>query len=132
VLSMYVKGEEAGGAITFLQHLLDTAADDESRRSLERQLLQARVEQAAATIDQAVARYRERYVLSPVTLEQLVFTGILPAIPPDPAGGTWVLDEEGRAHSTVYTKRFQRPMTDDERRKAVRSLSRNMRGQGTP
>jgi tetratricopeptide (TPR) repeat protein len=130
VLSMYVKGEEAGGAVTFLQHLLDTATDDESRRSLERQLLQARVEQAAAVIDAAVERFRERYVLPPVALEQLVFTGVLREIPPDPAGGTWVLDDEGRAHSTISTKRFQRPMTAEDRRSAIRALSQGVRSQG--
>jgi len=132
VLSMYVKGEEASGAVTFLQHLLDTARDDESRRSLQRQLLQARVEQAAAVIDAAVEHFRERYLLTPVVLEQLVFTGILRAIPPDPAGGTWILDVEGRAHSTVYPQRYQRPMSAADRQLAIQSLARRMRSTPTP
>jgi tetratricopeptide (TPR) repeat protein len=132
VVSMYVKGNQADAAIGFLTHLLETSDDDESRKALEKQLLQARLERAALQIDDAVARYRERFVLRPFALDQLVAVGFLASIPPDPFGGQWLIDEDGRAHSSVNLRRFQRPMNTDERANALRTLQRQAKGPHTP
>jgi len=132
VLAMYVKGNQADAAIAFLSHLLETSEDEESRKALETQLRQARLEQAALQIDDAVERYREQFVLRPFTLDQLVATGFLRNLPPDPFGGTWLVDEEGRVHSSVNPRRFQRPMTVQERTSAVGALGAHMRGNRSP
>jgi tetratricopeptide (TPR) repeat protein len=115
VVAMHVKGNQAGQAVAFLEDLLRTAADEESRKALEKQLLQARIEQAALPVDEAIARWRERYVTPPLSVSQLVQEGYLPEIPPDPAGGTWTIGEDGRVHSSVNPRRFQRPMTAEDR-----------------
>jgi tetratricopeptide (TPR) repeat protein len=132
VVSMYVKGNQADAAISFLTHLLETSHDDESRNALEKQLLQARLERAALQIDDAVARYRERFVLRPFALDQLVAMGFLASIPPDPFGGQWLIDEDGRAHSSVNLYRFQRPMNANERASALRTLQREAKGPPPP
>jgi hypothetical protein len=129
---MYVKGKQADAAIGFLTHLLETSSDDESRKALEKQLMQARLERAALQIDDAVARYRELFVLRPFALDQLVATGLLASIPPDPFGGQWLIDEDGRAHSSVNLRRFQRPMNANDRASALRTLQREAKGPPPP
>ncbi len=132
VVAMYVKGNQADAAIAFLTHLLDTTKDAESAKALERQLQQARLERAALGLDEAIARYRERFVLPPFSVEQLVATGLIAAVPPDPYGGSWVIDDESRVHSTVNSRRFARPITAEERRAAVRALGAQTRGHAAP
>lgn len=132
VVAMYVKGDQAEGAVAFLEHLIEAARDPESVKALEKQLSQAKLERAALAIDGAVERYRQRYVLRPFSIDQLVTVGLLSEVPPDPYGGAWTLDEEGRAHSSVNPRRFARPMTAEERRDAVGALGAQTRGSSAP
>lgn len=132
VVAMYVKGDHAEAAVTFLEHLLETARDPESVRALQKQLQQAKLERAALAIDAAVAAYRQHFLLRPFSVDRLVAAGLLREVPPDPYGGTWTLDEEGRAHSSVNPHRFARPMTAEERRAAVRTMGAQTRGMTAP
>jgi tetratricopeptide (TPR) repeat protein len=132
VVAMYVKGNQAEAAIGFLEHLLASAGDPESRKALERQLERARIEKVAWSIDEALERYRTRFALGPVDLQRLVDTSLLAAIPSDPLGGFWFLGTDGRAHSSVNPERFQRPMTAAERRDSIRSLGARMQDPPAP
>jgi len=120
VLAQYVKGNAADAAISFLRHLESEAEDDESRRSIHGQLLRATLERDAAALEAAVERYRERVGFPPATLEQLVLEGLVPAIPPDPFGGSYRLDADGRVRSTVDPRRFERPLAGAERDEAMK------------
>lgn len=114
VLAYYVKGKRADLAARFLEEALREARDDESRRALEGQLRQARLEGAAAVIDEAAERFRERMGVPPIAIAQLRHEGLLVHLPADPFGGEWVLDEEGRARSTAFPRRFSRAPTRAE------------------
>jgi tetratricopeptide (TPR) repeat protein len=108
VLAYYVKGQRADLAIRYLEDALAAAHDDESRKAITAQLDQARLERAAAVIDEAVTRYRAARGFLPLAPYSLVAEGFLPALPNDPAGGEWTIDADGRARSTAHERRIGR------------------------
>ena len=108
VLAYYVKGNRSDLAVRYLEDALRAAQDDESRKAISGQLEQARVERAAAIVDDALARYRALRGFPALTPEALVTEGFLPALPADPAGGEWIVDAEGRARSTAHERRIGR------------------------
>lgn len=128
VMAMYVKADQANAAIRFLTHMIESSEDPESREALEAQLEQARLEQIALRLDEAVARFRERFLRLPFVIEELRFAGLVEAIPPDPYGGSWIIDEEGRTHSSVHDRRVLRPMTPSERQESLRRLGSTLKG----
>jgi len=109
VLAYYVKGQRADAAVAFLQQSLAEARDPETRKAVEGQLLQAMLERDAVRVDEAVEKWRNRYVIGPLFLQQLVGEKLLPAIPADPHGGELYVDEEGRVRSTANPYRFSKP-----------------------
>ncbi len=120
VLAQYVKGNVAEAALSFLRQLESEAQDDESRKSIRSQILRATLEREAAPLEAAAARFRDRYGIRPVALEQLVHDGLISAIPPDPFGGSYYLDAEGRVRSTVDPRRFERPLAGAEQSEAMK------------
>jgi hypothetical protein len=83
--------------------------DPDTRKAVESQLRQARLEQDALRLDEAAEEWRRRYFTGPFTLSQLVDEGLLPEIPPDPAGGELYIGDDGRVRSTANPFRFSRP-----------------------
>ena len=109
VLAYYVKGRRADAALAFLEQSLAEARDPDTRKAVERQIAQARLEHAAARIDDALEAWRRTRLVPPFALEQLVTAGLLPSVPPDPRGGRWVLGDDGRVRSSEDAFRFARP-----------------------
>ena len=114
VLAYYVKGRRADAAVAFLEQALGEAKDPDTRKALESQLRQARLELDASKVEDAVAEWRARYHSGPLALGQLVSEGLVPSIPPDPYGGELYLDDEGRVRSTANPFRFARPESRDQ------------------
>jgi hypothetical protein len=115
VLAYYVKGRRADAAVAFLEQSLAEAKDPDTRKAVESQLRQARLEQEASRLDDAVAEWRRRYFTGPLSLGQLVGDGLLPAIPADPSGGELVVGDDGRVRSTANSFRFSLPETPSSR-----------------
>ena len=118
VLAYYVKGKRADAAIAFLQQALAEAKDPDSRKAIEGQLVQARLELNASSLEDAIAAWRDRYVIGPFALEQLLREGLISSIPPDPQGGELFLDLDGRVRSTANPYRFALPEPASQRRHA--------------
>jgi tetratricopeptide (TPR) repeat protein len=108
-LAMYVKGHRADAALRFLRSVRAQTHDPESLKAIDRQIEQAELELAAEPLDDAVAAYRARYGLPPLTVHVLVHAGLLESLPADPFGGSWVIGSDGRVHSSVSPYRFARP-----------------------
>jgi hypothetical protein len=108
VVAQYAMGDDAGAAISFLRQLEREARDDDSRRSIQTQIVRATLERDASALEAAVERYRLRVGIRPFALAQLVPEGIVPSIPADPYGGALYLDTEGRVRSTINPQRFER------------------------
>lgn len=109
VLAYYVKGRRADAAIAFLEQARTEAKDPDSRKAIEGQLMQARLERDAARLEDAIAVWRSRYLIGPLALPQLTEEGLIPSIPPDPRGGELYVDLDGRVRSTANPFRFARP-----------------------
>jgi hypothetical protein len=109
VLAYYVKGQRADAAVVFLEQSLAETKDPETRKAVEGQLKQALLERDAVRVDEAVEKWRSRYVIGPLSLEQLVTEKLLPSIPADPYGGELYVDEDGRVRSTTNPYRFSKP-----------------------
>ena len=69
---------------------------------------EARFERAAAILDEAIARFEAARGRRPSAAGELVASGLLEALPPDPAGGRWVIGADGRARSTRHERRIGR------------------------
>ncbi len=108
VLAYYVKGRRAGAAEAFLEQTLRETEDPDSRKAVESQLRQARLESALAGLDEAVATWRGRYLAGPLAPWQLVAEGLLPSLPDDPAGGDFYVGDDGRIRSTGNPYRIGR------------------------
>ncbi len=127
VMAMYVKGDAAEAALSFLGRMEVEAEDDESRRAIHAQIQRATLERDAGVIEQAAQVYAERHAIRPFVPEQLVFEGLLAAVPPDPFGGTYYFGEDGRVRSTAYEKRYERPPTAAERNRELRESRARIR-----
>lgn len=92
------------GDLSFAEQLartmLNEASEDSTRAAWEKRLIDIDSERRARMLDEAVARFRAKSGLVPATLDQLVVTGELPAIPPDPRGGSYFIDSLGAVRST--------------------------------
>lgn len=108
-LAFAVKGNRADQAIAFLQQMMETTPDPETRGRLQTELQQAYLERDALVLDAALERHRATYGMNPITLEVLVAEGLVDRIPSDPFGGIFVVGSDGRAHSSVNDFRFARP-----------------------
>jgi tetratricopeptide (TPR) repeat protein len=103
---------DAGGpegyalAIHALEVALQEPDADPLREHLEHRLLQARTFQVLARVEQAAEAFRATAGRWPLGVSELVVSGRLPAVPPDPAGGAIELDPStGKARSTVLGPR---------------------------
>lgn len=119
VSAMYVKGDAPEAAVRFLAHLYERAEDEESRTALRKQLDQAVLERDAALIEDAAHAYEARHGFPPIALGQLEQEGLLSGVPPDPFGGFYYLDPEGRVRSSVSGRRLERPPSAEERQRLL-------------
>lgn len=128
VMAMYVKGDQAGSAIRFLNEMLAVTEVPESRRALEAQLQQAQLEEVALLLDAAAETFHERFQRFPLSAAELLVAGLIERVPADPYGGHFTFDEEGRARSSVQPRRIMRPASAAERADSLDSLRANLRG----
>lgn len=93
----FYESQQSALGLAFLETMISTAKDKAVKHSYE---MRRDALLAAQVIEQALKSYRKHFGVSPMKLEQLVDSGILSAVPTDPYGGTFFLDEEGRVRTT--------------------------------
>ena len=99
--SMKLKGGSPDDAVRMLEDLRGTARDERTAEALETQYRLAVLQRDLARLNEAVSRFREARGRAPSPLEELVWAGLLPAIPGEPSGGRYHLDPtDGRVHSS--------------------------------
>ncbi len=92
-------------AISFLELSLPQA-EPGLREQLEARLVKVRTYQVLSLLERAIAAFRARNVRMPLVLEELVWSGYLPGIPPDPSGGAIEYDPwTGAVRSSVLGPR---------------------------
>jgi tetratricopeptide (TPR) repeat protein len=99
-LAMKVKSGDPAEAVRLVDALLAVATDESTVEALTGQRKLALLQLHFATLDRAVAAYRERHGRPPGRLEALVSEGLLAALPEEPYGGRFTIDEAGEVGSS--------------------------------
>ncbi len=99
-MALEVKRGDPAEAVRFLDALLAGATDESTVEALTQQRKLALLQLHFATLDRAVAAYRERHGRPPPRLDALVTDGLLPSLPQDPFGGAFSIDAAGTVTST--------------------------------
>ena len=84
-------------AIDFLEEMIRNTTSEKLRKWMMMRLQALRF---VSLLEDAVDRYRQRYNSKPQNLRMLVEGGIIKAVPPDPYGGKFYLDQRGRVRTT--------------------------------
>jgi hypothetical protein len=105
---LYVEGKQPALALHFLDVMRQQTQDEQVRAVLERRRVEVLLEQDLDALNLAVKQYADRMGRPPQTLAMLVRSGDLPAIPREPFGGAYHLDEErGVVMSTTHPERMR-------------------------
>lgn len=106
-LSLVVDADqEYAASEVILRESIPQAELPELRAQLEQRLVKVRTYAALSRVEKAVAAFRARFVRWPVTLDELVWHGLLPALPGDPSGGELLYDAAtGRVRSSIVGPR---------------------------
>jgi len=104
---MLTEAREPEAALVLLE-TITRQEDDPLRQSvLERRIREVAVERDLLALERAVDRYREKTGVAPGDLSALVREGILEGIPPEPDGGRYFIDREGKVHSDRVAQRLR-------------------------
>ena len=104
---LYAAGGDLDTSAYLTQQLLETCIDPELCENYERRLVEIEQERLLRAIDDAVTRFEKARGRRPRDFSELTATGLLTGLPPDPFGGEYYLDDEGRARSTATKHRLE-------------------------
>ena len=92
-------------AIDFLKTALSTTQDPNARAALERRLREAYMDFNIMHLSEAVEAFKKKFNRNPEDISELLASGIVSTLPPDPFGGRYYLDPDtGAINSTSRTK----------------------------
>jgi len=94
-------------ALTLLEQILRQESDPARRGVLERRVRELAVERDLQALEGAVEKYGEKTGTDPADLSDLVREGILAAIPPEPNGGSYVMERGGKVRSDRVSQRLR-------------------------
>ncbi|UCG13694.1 MAG: hypothetical protein JSU72_04255 [Deltaproteobacteria bacterium] len=97
IARLHYQANETEVAIAFLEEIIRTTPGGALQEWMKGRLEAFRI---VSFLEAALVRYQERYKSRPQSLEELVDGKILRAIPQDPYGGEFYLDEKGRIGTT--------------------------------
>ena len=104
---MLSEAREPEAAFRLLEPIIRQESDPARRAVLERRIREVTVERDLQTLERAVEWYRERTGTVPADLSALVREGILSAIPPEPNGGSYVMERGGKVRSNRVSQRLR-------------------------
>jgi len=104
---MLTEAREPEAALALLETITRQENDPVRRSVLERRIREVAVERDLLALERAVERYREKMGVAPEDLSALVREGILTAIPPEPHGGSYVIDRGGKVRSDRVAQRLR-------------------------
>jgi len=105
---LYAEADNPETALQFLEALWRQTQDAGMREVLEKRAKEVMIERDIRLLESAVQRYREQRGRIPGRLQDLVQSGILPALPQEPFGGSYHLDSRtGNISSSTHPKRLK-------------------------
>lgn len=94
---MLYQGNQTEAAISYLEAFIKETNNQAVREKL---LLRLHALQAIHFLEQGVAEFTRRQGRPPHDLQELQTTGVIEAIPPDPYGGTFYTEANGKVYTT--------------------------------
>ncbi len=105
---MAVEANDSNAALEFLQRMFLQANDEQVREGLAQRIREVTAERDIRELENSIRIYRERMGKFPETLDDLVKSGILAAIPPEPFGGRYESSPaDGSVKSTGLRERLR-------------------------
>ncbi|MDH5667355.1 MAG: type II secretion system protein GspG [Nitrospira sp.] len=104
---MAAEANDLGAALEFLHRLYLQTTDEQMKEGLVRRIREVTAERDIRILEQAVNTYQARMGKLPKTLDELVVSGILTTVPPDPFGGPYQFSpSKGTVWSTGLPERL--------------------------
>ncbi len=97
IARLYYQADATEVAIGFLEEMIRTSKSEKLRSWMSLRLQAFRI---VSLLEDAIDRYQQRFHRRPPSLDSLVEHGMLQAIPADPYGGQFFLDEKGKVRTT--------------------------------
>jgi hypothetical protein len=104
---LYAQAGAFEAASAFADQFAATAEDPETRAAFEHRKQEIALERILQGLDREVTVFRERMGRLPNSLQELVSSGALSALPKDPLEGELYLGADGRAYSTSQEHRLE-------------------------
>lgn len=98
VLARQQYGSET--TLAFLDELQQDVESDDVRHIILEQMREAHLAADLTQLQAAIDTYRQRVGLMPLSLQNLVEMGLVAAVPTEPFGGYYEIDEKGRVRSS--------------------------------
>lgn len=105
---LYAQGKSPDVAIEFLEAMLVQTTEPLIRERLQHRIRRVGLERDLQIIERAVQQYEETMRRKPMTLNDLVSSGMLKTIPEEPYGGSYVFDPKtGEVSSSTHNERMR-------------------------
>jgi hypothetical protein len=104
---LYTQAGDFEAASAFADQFAANATDPETRAAFEHRTKEIALERILQAMDREVTAFRERNGRLPKNLNELVSSGELTAVPPDPLEGELYLGTDGRTYSTSQRHRLE-------------------------
>lgn len=109
---MLSEARDPEAALALLSSIASQETDPARRGALERRMREVAVERDLQFLERAVENYRRVTGTYPRTLQALVASGMIRAVPREPNGGAYLLGPDGQVRSNKVSRRlrvFQNP-----------------------
>lgn len=104
---MYAEGRDPGTALAFLAAMVRVETDPSRLEILRGRILEVIVERDLQALETAIAAYRERTGRVPGNLSDLVREDLIPSLPQEPHGGSYLLRGDGTVRSDRVATRMK-------------------------
>ncbi len=104
---MLVEGRSPETALALLSEMVKQETNPARRETLLERIRQVTVERDLQLLENAIDQYRRKTGERPARLADLVRAGILPAVPSEPNGGTYLLLPDGSVRNSRMKDRLR-------------------------
>ncbi len=105
---LYVQGKNPEVALEFLQAMFEQTTDEVVREQLQRRMRRVSLERDLQILEHALQRYAKTKGKFPISLLELVSSGILVKVPDEPYGGVYSYDPRtGVVMSSTHSERMR-------------------------
>jgi len=102
---LIAKEQNAQTAVSFLNELIANTNDQTAKTALRRKLKRAKISRDIELLERAIERYVNHHAQKPLSIDQLIESGMIKGIPLDPYGQPYIIDSNTGAVRTKSGKK---------------------------